>query len=160
VFGDNGALVNWQEWNYCTGQFEWHGPTRRLFQFTAFSPTDVEWERYDLSGQLIDSLSAPAHGGVGYALPLRTNPIGSLLFTGNGQVFDAASLNIIGSILFTPIDMAWGNTAMWVADDDRLHKLDSNYISELSLPLGGTANRLLSDGKVLTAISLPPDAPY
>jgi hypothetical protein len=160
VFANNGELVNWQEWNHCTSEFEWHGPTRRLFQYTAFSPTDVEWERYDLSGQLIGSLSAPSHGGIGFGPPLRANPLGSLLFTGTGQVFDAASLNILGSIAFTPVDMAWGNTTMWVADDDRLHKLDSNFVSELSLPLGGNAKRLLSDGKVLTAISLPSNASY
>lgn len=160
VFDNAGNRVNWLEWNHCNGEFEWHAPTRRLYQFTGHLPIDLEWERFDLSGQLIESRESPLHGQIDGSSMLRLNPTGTLAFTGAGQVFDAISLDLVGTIPFSPVDIAWGNTAMWVANADRVHKLAPAYTSSLSLPLGGTAKRLFSDGRTLTAISTPPNAAY
>lgn len=154
VFDNAGNRINWLEWNHCNGEFEWHAPTRRLYQFTAHSPLDLEWERFDLSGQLVDSRESPLHGGINGSSLLRVNPSGSLAFTGAGQVFDAVSLDLVGTIPFSPVDIAWGNSAMWVANADRVHKLSPAYVSSLSLPLNGIARRLFSDGRTLTAISV------
>lgn len=153
VFDTRGNRVNWLEWNHCTGKAAWDPTNRRVFQITAFSPTDVEYEQFDISGALLARGQAPSHGGVSYSGFLTANPSGNFLFSGAGQVFDVPGLNIVGTLNFSANSIVWAGTLPYAAIGNKVRALDTSYQSRWEESMPGARTDLLSANQAVVTVT-------
>ena len=149
VFGPNGSKLNVIEWNHCTGSFEWNATTGRLYQGTAHSPFDIEWEAFDARGAVVASREAPSHGDLIGSRLIRVNPQGTVLVTGAGQILDASALTILRRIPQRPVDVAWVRDGSYFAEGAVVTQMDAGFVPGRTRTFDGSIKRLVADGRVV-----------
>lgn len=113
-YNSAGTETDWREWNYFSREYSWSRATRRLYFFRDdTSPNDIHFEEISLAGVRTADGESPFHGEVIAQTPIRPNPNGSQVYIGSGQVFDALSLNIIGTLPLPPLDAAWMGSSLY-----------------------------------------------
>lgn len=156
VFGPTGAKLNVIEWNHCTGSFEWNATTGRLYQGTAHSPFDIEWEAFDARGAVVATREAPSHGDLIGSRVIRVNPQGTILVTGAGQILDASGLTILRSIPQRPVDVAWVGDGAYFAEGAVVTQMDAGFAAGRTRTFDGNVKRLLADGRVVVVAHASP----
>jgi hypothetical protein len=100
LFDRDGRQTDWEEWNHYSRVYAWNEVNDRVYFFRdTTSPNDLMWEKVDQNTGVITSEGeTPYHGAFTIAPPITVSGDGRYVMLGSGDVYDANTLLIAGSI--------------------------------------------------------------
>lgn len=159
TFDKQGVKVDSKDWNYFSRHYDWNQATSTLYFFRdSQSPNDLMFEVIDqATGKITSAGETPYHGAYAIVGPIRSNPSGTKVLLGSGDMYTAPGLIWQGNIGATVTNAAWlANdellTLSAAADTTRLVRYNSartrveelDVIGEvLSVSVVGSANYLV-----------------
>lgn len=147
LFDKFGAKVDSKDWNYYSRHYDWNQATSTLYFFRDnSSPNDLMFEVIDqATGKITSSGESPYHGSYSITGPIRSNPAGTKVLLGSGDIYAAPGLTWQGNIGTPPAD------AVWIANDELLTlspSADKTRLTRFSADRT-KVEELLVDGEVL-----------
>ena len=139
---------------YKSDEFHWSSQNRKLYHFRDnVSPNDLISTDIGISGIIGDPIDSPYHGGV-TSYPICVNPNGSHVILGNGNVFDAISLEISNALTTDISHCAWSQGQFFSFDTmsgTNLSSWNENFVSTAEASWPGNPVDLigLSSGALL-----------
>jgi len=112
TFLPDGTRVSAVDWNYYSREYAWSPVRNRLYFFRDdTSPNDLQWESIDpATGKITGAGESPYHGDFVIRPPIRVSQDGSRVLLGSGDLYDAVTIEMKGSLVVDPDD------ALWLAD--------------------------------------------
>jgi hypothetical protein len=162
TFSPTGALISSVDWNYFSRGYTWSAVNRRVyFLRDDTSPNDLHWESIDLEGKIAQEGESPYHGDYVVRHPIRVSPDGASVVLGNGDVYNALTLQRIGALPVTPAPSTYsGSPAIsdtaWLSG--KLFTTSVTYPAGSSTPNAGKIQRW-SDTRQQTASVILPGVP-
>ena len=116
VFDQQGVLRDSKDWNYYSTDYDWAPAQQRLYFFrSSQSPSDVHYEVIDQgTGKITAEGESPDHGSYNYLAPIRVSAGGTRLYTGAGNIYNAADLTVLRSLDVQSMDARWMPNGMLV----------------------------------------------
>ncbi|NMH65501.1 PQQ-binding-like beta-propeller repeat protein [Shewanella salipaludis] len=163
IFDISGTLRDTKEWNYYSTQYAWNEVNQRLYFYRdQTSPNNLHFEQIDQeSGLITANGDTPYHGDYRFFGPIRMSPAGDKVLIGSGEVFDADSMQHLGSLNLSYTDAAWVSDVMVVMGVTSaqhtltIHNRDS-YQLEGTLSFNDTALALLPLGQDVAVLQKGP----
>ena len=148
TFASDGTRVSAVDWNYYSRGYTWSAANRRMyFLRDDTSPNDLLWEQIDTEGKLGLEKDSPYHGDYVVTHPIRVAPDGSVVVLGNGDIYDAISMNRLGALPLPSVPSEYYyysstpvlTDATWVGSD--LFSIRPTYPTGSTTPNGGVIQK-------------------
>jgi hypothetical protein len=157
ILSSAGVITDSEEWNHHSPDWAWDPNTSRVYWFSMWSPSDLNYEVIDqATGQITSSGEAPYHGNYSIVPPIRVSQDGQRILLGSGDLYDQNGLTWARSLGSTHADARWmGNGSLVTASTDNTQTLVRRYGSGNLLNLeqfsfSGQALRIVgSDAKMV-----------
>ncbi len=161
VLGPQGQMLYLSGWSYWGAGWAWQSAIRRLYSEGRFSyDNTVEYETVPASGVLPAGTNQTSNSVANIFPPLRFNPEGTLVATGNGRVLNA-DLAQVGVLANNILDAAWLTNGLYTlrslnGDAQVQQWARTTYLQTGALTIRGTPIRLfrLSDTQLVVVTSL------
>jgi hypothetical protein len=159
VFDKQGMQTDSKDASYYSAHYDWNQATSTLYFFRDnIIPNDLMFEVIDqVTGKIVSKGESPQHGAYAMRGPIRSNPSGTKVLLGTGDLYGTADLAWEGSLGTQPTDGAWiaNNELMTLSPSgaqtrlvrfsaDKV-KLEERYIDgeALAVSVHGNANYLI-----------------
>ncbi len=109
IFAADGTMTDSAEWNRNSRAYAWNSVNQRIYFFRdGTSPNDLHYEEIDQATGLITSDGeTPYHGDYTISPPIRISNDGTRVLLGSGDVYDADTMDLVGSLPIEPLDAVW-----------------------------------------------------
>jgi hypothetical protein len=157
VYRPNGTIVDFSARNTLTAAFTWSEANQKMYFLRQPSDSNqLNWEEVNASGNAYPGQSPGAirnrftsNGNFVMTPPIRLRPDGKVGLLGTGQVFDALSLSLVGSLPGFIHDARWQGSDLFAIRNDE----DITLVQRLS---GGTYELIQSIQLPGSAVSIQP----
>jgi len=160
ILDNAGVITDSEEWNHHSPDYAWDPNTSRVYWFSMWSPSDLNYEVVDqATGQITSSGEAPYHGNYSITPPIRVSQDGQYILLGSGDIYNQAGLTWAGSAGSTHADARWmanGSVVTVYTDNTQtqLRRLgSSNLVNLEQFTFNGQALRVVgSDAKMVVVL--------
>ncbi|MEZ4292470.1 MAG: hypothetical protein R3E53_18770 [Myxococcota bacterium] len=107
-FDRDGRVADRRDMHYYSRAYGWSDVDARVYLFRDSTlPSDLMWESIDqTTGAIGGGLDSPYHGRF-VVPPIRVSPDGARVLLGSGEVWSAASLEVVHALPNRLVDAAW-----------------------------------------------------
>lgn len=117
-----GRRLGVHEWQHPVAESVWDPSRRRAYHFRdGISPNDLLYTPIGMDGTIGAVVDSPYHTSTGIEYPIRVSPSGTRVVLGSGYVFDADTLNHLGTLSSPMIDAAWLSNELITLRTDGLY---------------------------------------
>ena len=93
VFNSAGVITDSAEWNHHSPDYAWDPVTSRVYWFSMWNPSDLNYEVIDqVTGQITGQGETPYHGNYSIMPPIRVSTDGQQILLGSGDIYNQSGL--------------------------------------------------------------------
>ena len=149
----SGIMVDHRSHSYAFNDGVWNPVRRNIYHLRdGTSPNDLISTHIQADGKFGSQTDSPYHSsGMGWRHPVRADPDGTIVIIGSGLIFNAVSLQQVGTLAGSILDAAWvDGTLVTLADNIVYSHSADTYGATPEIELVHSGLRLLAtnDGRL------------